>query len=75
MWPLVVEPILGNLPRIGSEVGPYLPFANAFVFLDVQWLYPVYAMPWGTVGSLVYIAVVVAVILAAALVVVNARDA
>ena len=32
MWPLVAEPMLGNLPNIGSEVGPYLPFANVFLF-------------------------------------------
>ena len=30
LWPLLVEPVLGNLPSIGSEVGPYLPFANVF---------------------------------------------
>ena len=47
LWPLVVEPLLGNMPNIGSQVGPYLPFGNAFVFIDVQWLYPDYAMPWG----------------------------
>jgi len=75
LWPLLVEPILGNLPSIGSEVGPYLPFANAFEFIHVQWLYPVYDMPWGVVGSLLYFAVVVAVVYAAAIVVVNRRDA
>jgi ABC-2 type transport system permease protein len=75
MWPLVVEPILGNLPRIGSEVGPYLPFGNAFLFTRVQWLYPVYDMPWGEVGSLLYFAAVVAVVFVAAIVVVNRRDA
>jgi ABC-2 type transport system permease protein len=36
MWPLVAEPILGNLPNIGSEVGPYLPFGNVFLFTRVQ---------------------------------------
>lgn len=75
LWPLLVEPVLGNLPRIASEVGPYLPFANAFVFIDVQWLYPVYAMSWGAVGSLVYFAAVVAVVFGAAIAVLNARDA
>jgi ABC-2 type transport system permease protein len=75
LWPLVAEPILGNLPNIGSEVGPYLPFANAFTFLRVQWLYPVYDMPWGEFGSLVYFAGVVAVVYAAATLVVNRRDA
>lgn len=75
LWPLLVEPVLGNLPSIGSEVGPYLPFANLFRFIDVQWLYPVYAMPWGVVGSLVYFTTVVAVVYAVAIVVVNSRDA
>ena len=40
LWPLVVEPMLGNLPSIGSEVGPFLPFGNVFVFIRVQWLFP-----------------------------------
>jgi ABC-2 type transport system permease protein len=75
MWPLVAEPILGNLPNIGSEVGPYLPFGNAFLFTRVQWLYPVYDMPWGEFGSLLYFAAVVAVVFVAAIVVVNRRDA
>jgi hypothetical protein len=75
MWPLVVEPILGNLPNIGSEVGPYLPFGNAFLFTRVEWLYPVYDMPWGELGSMVYFTTIVAVVCAAAIVVVNRRDA
>ena len=75
MWPLVAEPILGNLPNIGSEVGPYLPFGNAFLFTRVEWLYPVYDMPWGELGSLVYFTTIVAVVYAAAIVVVNRRDA
>jgi len=40
-------------PNIGSEVGPYLPFANVFRFLDVQRPCAVYAIPWGERGSLV----------------------
>ena len=75
MVPLVAEPILGNLPNIGSEVGPYLPFGNAFLFTRVQWLYPVYDRPWGEVGSLLYFTAVVAVVFVAAIVVVNRRDA
>jgi ABC-2 type transport system permease protein len=75
LWPLVVEPILGNLPDIGSQIGPYLPFGNAFVFADVQWLYPVYSMPWDRFGSLIYFAAIVAVVFVVATVVVNRRDA
>ena len=75
LWPLLVEPVLGNLPSIGSEVGPYLPFANVFRFIDVQWHYPGYAMPWGVLGSLLYFLTVIAVVYAAAIVMVNRRDA
>lgn len=75
LWPLVVEPILANLPDIGSEVGPYLPFGNAFIFADVEWLYPTYSMPWDRLGSLIYFAVVVAIVFVAATIVVNRRDA
>jgi ABC-2 type transport system permease protein len=75
MWPLVAEPILGNLPNMGSEIGPYLPFGNAFLFTRVQWLDPGYDMPWGQLGSLLYFVAVVAVVFAAAIVVVNRRDA
>jgi ABC-2 type transport system permease protein len=75
LWPLVAEPMLGNLPNIGSEIGPYLPFANAFTFIGVQWLYPAYAMPWGELGSLGYFAAVAAFVFVAALVTINRRDA
>ena len=75
LWPLLIEPLVGNLPGIGSRAGPYLPVVNMFRFLDVQWLFPVYAMKWGPVGSLLYFTIVVAVVYAAAIVVVNRRDA
>ncbi|OBA93121.1 ABC transporter permease [Mycobacteriaceae bacterium 1482268.1] len=75
LWPLVAEPLLGNMPNISTDIGPYLPFGNAFTFLGVQWLYPVYAMPWGELGSIVYFAAVSAVVFVAALVTVNRRDA
>ncbi|GFG52806.1 ABC transporter permease [Mycolicibacterium agri] len=75
LWPLVAEPMLGNLPNISTQVGPYLPFANAIRFTDVQWLYPAYAMPWGEVGSIVYFAAVTAVVFVAGLVMINRRDA
>ena len=75
LWPLVVEPMVGNLPDVGTEVGPYLPFGNIFIVTEVPWLYPVYAMPWGPLGSLVYFAVMVAAVFAAAIVMLNMRDA
>ena len=75
LWPLVAEPLLGNMPNISTRVGPYLPFGNAFRFIDVTWLYPYYAMPWGPLGSIVYFAGVAAALFVAALVTVNRRDA
>lgn len=75
LWPLVAEPMLGNLPQIGPAIGPYLPFANIFIVTDVQWLYPVYAMPWGQAGSLIYFAAVVLAAVVAAIAAVNLRDA
>ena len=28
LWPLVAEPLLGNMPNISTQVGPYLPFGE-----------------------------------------------
>jgi hypothetical protein len=75
LWPLVIEPILANLPDIGNGLGPYLPFGNVFVFTGVQWLYPAYDVPWGPFGALLYFVAVVAVVFGAAVVVLNRRDA
>jgi hypothetical protein len=75
LWPLVAEPLLANLPRIGTEVGPYLPFGNAFQVVGVAWLYPEYRMPWSVAGSLLYFAAVTAALLLAAVIVLNRRDA
>ncbi|HEX2284326.1 MAG TPA: ABC transporter permease, partial [Mycobacterium sp.] len=75
LWPLVAEPMLANLPDIGPQIGPYLPFVNIFIVTDVPWLYPAYAMPWGPIGSLVYFVAVVVVVFGAAVMALNARDA
>ena len=75
LWPLLVEPLLGNLPRTGAQIGPYLPFANVFRFLEVQWLFPSFSAPWGALGSLGYFAAAVFAVFVVAVVVVNRRDA
>jgi hypothetical protein len=74
LWPLLIEPLLANLPGRGWQIGPYLPFANMFRFLDVQWLFPEFAMHWGGPGSLGYFTAVVATVFVAALITVNRRD-
>lgn len=75
LWPLVAEPILANVPDLGTRVGPWLPFGNIFRFLDVTWLYPTFATAWGPAGSLVYFAAIVALVWVAAAVVLVRRDA
>lgn len=75
LWPLVAEPLLGNLPSTGVQLGPWLPFANMFRFLDVEWLFPTYDIPWGETGSLLYFVALVAVVFVASVVVLNKRDA
>lgn len=75
LWPLVIETVLSVLPDTGARVGPYLPFANAYTFIEVEWLFRGYDMHWGPLGALAYFIAVVAVVFAAALVVVNRRDA
>lgn len=75
LWPLVAEPLLGNMPGNGARIGPWLPFANMFRFLGVDWLFPSYDIPWGELGSLVYFVVLVVAVLVAAIVVLNRRDA
>jgi ABC-2 type transport system permease protein len=75
MWPLVAEPLLGNLPGSGAQIGPWLPFANMFRFLEVEWLFPTYDIPWGATGSLLYFVVLIVVVFVAAVVVLNRRDA
>lgn len=75
LWPLVAEPLLGNMPNSGPQIGPWLPFANMYRYLGVEWLFPAYTMPWGGMGSLLYFVVVVAVLFVAAAVVLNRRDA
>ncbi|MFD4292149.1 ABC transporter permease [Rhodococcus sp. NPDC058505] len=72
LWPLLIESLFGLFGRVGREIQPFLPFANANHFLGsdqgIDW-------HWGPWGSLVYFAVFVAVVFGAALFVVNKRDA
>ena len=61
--------------RCDRQVGQPRLVGNAFVFADVQWLFPTFAMPWGPMGSLFYFVVIVAAVFGAATVVVGTRDA
>jgi ABC-2 type transport system permease protein len=75
LWPLLIEPVLGNLPDRGAQIGPWLPFANMFRVLDVTWLFPAYDWHWGAGGALGYFVAVVAAVFGAAVVVTARRDA
>jgi ABC-2 type transport system permease protein len=73
LMPFVLEPLLGSLPRVGENVGPLLPFSNAFAFTKVPWL-PTYSMWWGPLGSLVYFAAVAGAVFVAGVIAINRRD-
>ncbi|GAA4487177.1 ABC transporter permease [Rhodococcus olei] len=72
LWPLLIESLFGLFGRVGREIQPFLPFANANHFLGadqgIDW-------HWGPWGSLVYFTVFVGIVFGGALFVINRRDA
>lgn len=72
LWVFVLESIIAILPKVGSQVGPFLPFRNADRFLaggggdDFH---------WGIYGSIGYFAVIAVVVFAAGLLALSRRDA
>ncbi|MGV9670424.1 ABC transporter permease [Gordonia sp. NPDC003504] len=73
VWMLVLETILGSVPRVRDWVGPFLPFANGTRFLSGGSADDVFH--WNSYVSLVYFAVVAIVVFVAGVVVTNRRDA
>jgi ABC-2 type transport system permease protein len=73
LWPFVVEPLLGALPRIGARIGPFLPFVNAYEFTGVL-RRGSDSLLWGPVGALLYFTGFVALLFVAAAFVINRRD-
>jgi ABC-2 type transport system permease protein len=71
VWPLMGEQLIGVVPGFGPAVQPWLPFVNAGNAMSTGGD----GLPFGPVGSLVYVAGIAAAALAVALVVVNRRDA
>lgn len=78
-WVLVVEPVAASLPRVGDDIGRWLPFANADHFLYAGLPEPgsIFdaGMPFGPWGALGYVAGIAAALLVAALRVADRRDA
>lgn len=72
LWPLLVEGLVTLIPRIGVDLGKWMPFSTTDVFLQPE--APVGA-PLGPWGSLGYFAVVACGVLIAGLVTAKYRDA
>ncbi|WP_127782938.1 hypothetical protein [Rhodococcus sp. X156] len=73
LWPLLVEGLVTLIPKVGDDIGEWMPFANANHFLTDGFVTGDYPLsPW---GSLVYFVLFVAVVFAAAVAVVSRRDA
>ncbi|AEF38997.1 ABC transporter permease [Hoyosella subflava] len=75
LWPLVIESIVTVLPRVGEHVGPFLPFANANLFLTGDTMPGMDNFHWGPWGGIAYFAGFVAIVFAASIALVNSRDA
>ena len=82
VWALVVENVLAFLPRIGDDIGPWLPFGNAGNFLTAGDYVASGAAfgsavdyPFGPWGSLGYFLAIALGLLAVSLVVAHKRDA
>ncbi|SDI58859.1 ABC-2 type transport system permease protein [Actinokineospora alba] len=71
IWPLLVETLVPVIPRVGDDIAEWLPFTAADQFLGGPTGNPPLS-PW---GSLAYFAGVCAVLLVAAVVTANKRDA
>jgi ABC-2 type transport system permease protein len=71
LFPLLVENLIGLIPRVGSDMQKWMPFRNASNFLGQGDS----ANALSPVQSLIYFVVVVAVILGFAIFVVERRDA
>ncbi|RPA58926.1 ABC transporter permease [Gordonia oryzae] len=73
VWMLVVETILGAVPKVKDWFGPFLPFANGSRFLSGATVGDDYH--WNSGVSLVYFAVWAVVVFVAGVWLANQRDA
>lgn len=71
LWVLLLEDLIGAIPKIGEHVTSYLPFRNLNAALSGT---PIPDAPWGTTGSLIYFIVIVVVVFGAGIAVLRRRD-
>lgn len=72
LWPLLLESLVGVIPKVGEKIQPFLPFLNANHFLGSDGGVDFH---WGPIGGLIYFVAFTAVVFGAAVFVVNRRDA
>ncbi|MGV8872702.1 MAG: ABC transporter permease [Rhodococcus sp. (in: high G+C Gram-positive bacteria)] len=72
LWPLLLESLVGVIPKVGEKIQPFLPFLNANHFLGSDGGVEFH---WGPIGGLIYFVAFTAVVFGAAVFVVNRRDA
>jgi ABC-2 type transport system permease protein len=80
VWALLLENLVGLIPRVGADIQGWLPFVNATNFLtggggEAGATPSMSAMAFGPWGSLAWFAGIAVVLMAIALVVANRRDA
>ncbi|AGP30011.1 ABC transporter permease subunit [Corynebacterium terpenotabidum] len=71
LWVLLLEQLIGMIPKVGDWITPYLPFTNMNAGLYQE---PVTDAPWGIGGSVVYFTVFCLIVYAAGTVVLRRRD-
>ncbi|GAA4863289.1 hypothetical protein ACFQ34_07945 [Pseudonocardia benzenivorans] len=80
VWALLLENLVGLIPRVGADIQGWLPFVNATNFLtggggEAGATPSMSAMAFGPWGSLAWFAGIAVVLMVIALVVANRRDA
>jgi ABC-2 type transport system permease protein len=72
LWVLVLEDIVGMIPKVDQWIPQYLPFKNIGGAVNLS---DVANAPWGQTGSVIYFAVVCLVVFAVGTVTLRRRDA
>lgn len=80
VWVLLIENLIGLIPRVGADIQGWLPFVNATNFLtggggDAGGPPSMSSMAFGPWGSLAWFAGIAVVLMAIALAMANRRDA